>query len=122
MALAAARFLQRGCKNRKAAVVAYETVLRVDPSATDIALRLADLYSQKRETAQQAIALYQRLLVTGDQVVPARKLFELYSGLDQLDRAYCALGALVMLRAANETEVERTSCCRSACRRRRPVR
>jgi tetratricopeptide (TPR) repeat protein len=98
---------EKGLHNAKAAAVAYATVLRADPSAVDIALRLAEIHAQKRETAPKAIEIYRRLLATStDPVVPARKLFELYSGLDQLDRAYCALGTLILLGAATAPELE----------------
>ncbi|MEQ8985429.1 MAG: hypothetical protein RL846_46235 [Deltaproteobacteria bacterium] len=39
-----------------------------------------------------------------DPALPARRLFELYSALGQRDRAFCALGALHLMRAASEDE------------------
>lgn len=92
-------------KNLDGAKVAYEVVLKLEPESTDIALHLAGLYSAKRETAPKALGLYHRVLPTvDDPAQPARRLFELYSALGQRDRAFCALGALQLMRAASEDE------------------
>lgn len=98
---------QKVLKNEDGARVAYEVVLKLEPNTTDVGLGLAEIYSKKRESAPQALALYHRLLETSDDpAVPARRLFELYHALDKLDRAFCALGALILMRAATEQEVE----------------
>lgn len=95
-------------KDDDGARVAYEVVLnKLDPEAHDVALELAELYAKKRETAPKAITLYHRVLdKVEDPAKPARRLFELYHALGQLDRAFCALGALVLMRAATEDEVK----------------
>ncbi len=95
----------RVIKDPERAKVAYEVVLKLEPEATDIALHLATIYTAKRETASKALALYHRLLPdVDDPALPARRLFELYSALGQRDRAFCALGALHLMRAASEDE------------------
>ncbi|MCA9553506.1 MAG: tetratricopeptide repeat protein [Myxococcales bacterium] len=95
-------------KNEDGARVAYEVVLnKLDPDANDVAEQLAELYAKKRETAPKAVVLYHRLLgKVEDPALPARRLFELYHALGQVDRAFCALGSLVLMRAATADEVK----------------
>ncbi len=90
-----------------AARIAYQAVARAEPGDEQIAHVLAEIYAERRETVPLAISIYHRLLGTSaDPATPARRLFELYSGLDQLDRAFCALGALIVLGAATDIEKE----------------
>jgi hypothetical protein len=88
--------------------VAYEVVLnKLDPEAYDVALALAELYAKSKETAPKAIALYHRVVANvEDPATPARRLFELYHALGHIDRAFCALGALVLMRAATPDEIK----------------
>ena len=97
----------KALKDDERAQVAYEVVLnKLDPEAHEVALDLAELYAKKRETGPRAIALYHRVLPkVPDPARPARRLFELYHALGKLDRAFCALGALVLMRAATDEEV-----------------
>ena len=96
----------KALKNEEGARTAYEVVLgRLDPDAHDIALKLAAIYGSRKETAQQALTLYQRVLpFVDDPALPARKMFELYHALGHLDRAFCALAALTLMRAATDDE------------------
>ncbi len=98
----------RVLKNTEGAKLAYEVVLsKLEPDSIDVSLSLAEIYSQKQELAPKALALYHRMLESSDDpAVPARKLFELYHALGRLDRAFCALGSLILMRAANEMEVQ----------------
>ncbi len=98
----------KALKNEDGARTAYEVVLsRLDPEAHDIALKLAGIYGKREESAPQAISLYQRVLpFVDDPAEPARRLFELYHAVDQLDRAFCALAALILMRAATEEEAK----------------
>ncbi len=98
----------RVLKNEEGARVAYEVVLnKLDPEAWDVALALAELYAKTKETAPKAIALYHRVISNvEDPATPARRLFELYHALGHIDRAFCALGALVLMRAASPDEVK----------------
>ncbi|MBK8012816.1 MAG: tetratricopeptide repeat protein [Deltaproteobacteria bacterium] len=92
-------------KNEEGARVAYDVVLKMDPSANDVSFALADLCRRRRETAPRAVELYHGLVVSAeDPAVPARALFELYHALGHRDRAFCALGALLLMRAATEDE------------------
>jgi tetratricopeptide (TPR) repeat protein len=98
---------QKVLKNTDGARTAFEVVLKLEPNTPDVGLSLAGIYAQKRESAPQALSLYHQLLETSDDpAVPARKLFELYHALGQLDRVFCSLGALILMRAANETELQ----------------
>ena len=96
----------KALKNEDGARTAYEVVLsKLDPEAHDVALKLAAIYGNRKDTAQQALTLYQRVLpYVDDPAQPARRMFELYHALDQLDRAFCALAALILMRAATEDE------------------
>lgn len=97
----------KGLKSRTSAQIAYEAALAGDPDDEQLALSVADRYAAQRATAPKALEIYHRLLSTSaDPEVAARRLFELYSALDQLDHAFCALGALILLRAATDTELE----------------
>ena len=82
-------------------------VLKLDPEASDVALQLAELFSKRRETSAKALKLYHRVLPgVEDPAMPARRLFELYSALEKLDRAFCALGSLLLMRAATPEETK----------------
>ncbi|MEO1337914.1 MAG: hypothetical protein AAFV29_19880, partial [Myxococcota bacterium] len=93
-------------KNEEGARTAYEVVLsKLDPEAHDVAVKLAGIYCTRQETAQQALKLYHRVLPhVDDPAQPARRLFELYHALDLRDRAFCALAALILMRAATDEE------------------
>lgn len=92
-------------KNADGAKVALEVVYKLSPESTDVALQLAALHSQRRETAPKALGLYHDVIANvDDPAQPARRLFELYSALGQRDRAFCALGALQLMRAATDDE------------------
>ena len=94
-------------RNEDGARLAYEVVLKLEPEDRAVALELAALYGSKRETAAKALELYHRLLPQADDPgAVARKLFELYHALGRIDRAFCALGALVLMRAATEDELK----------------
>lgn len=97
----------KALKDDDRAQVAYEVVLnKLDPDAHEVAFDLAELYAKRRETGPKAIALYHRIFPKApDPARPARRLFELYHALGKLDRAFCALGALVLMRAATDEEV-----------------
>lgn len=87
--------------------VAYEVVLKLEPEAYDVQLQLAQLYAQKRELKPKAVQIYHDLaakLPAKARGEPARRLFELYFELGQLDRAFCALSALVLMGQATEEE------------------
>jgi tetratricopeptide (TPR) repeat protein/Tfp pilus assembly protein PilF len=100
-----AELYQKVLKNDDGARVALEVVLKLNPAANGVALRLAELYAKGRDTAPKAVEIHHRLLPTADDPSqPTRRLFELYTALGLLDRAFSALGALILMRAATPDE------------------
>jgi tetratricopeptide (TPR) repeat protein len=96
---------QKVQRNDDGAKVAFEVVLKLNPEANDVAIKLAEIYAKKKDTAPKAIELLHRILPTvEDPAPPARRLFELYYELNQHDRAFCALSALLLMRAASQDE------------------
>ena len=98
----------KALKNEEGARTAYEVILgKLDPEAHDVALQAGrHLRQPPRNRAQQAlVAIPARRCPTWTiPAQPARRMFELYHALDQLDRAFCALAALTLMRAATEDE------------------
>lgn len=98
---------EKGLKNPASARIAYRAALAGAPDDEELALLVADRYAAQRATVPQALEIYHRLFASSaNPEGPARRLFELYSALNQLDHAFCALGALILMRAASDTEVE----------------
>jgi tetratricopeptide (TPR) repeat protein len=100
-----AELYQRVLKNDDGAKTSLEVVLKLNTEDYTVAMRLADLYGRRRDTAPKAIALYhQYLSQASDPAPPARRLYQLYAEFKQLDRAFCSLAALILMRAATEDE------------------
>lgn len=100
-----AELYQRVLKNDDGAKTSLEVVLKLNPEDYAVAMRLADLYGRRRDTAPKAIALYHQYLPqASDPAPPARRLYQLYAEFKQLDRAFCSLAALILMRAATEDE------------------
>ena len=96
----------KALKDEENAKIALGVVLKIDDRDTDAKGKLADILSLRKETAPKALQLYHELLVEAEEpAVPARRMFLLYSALEDRDRAFCALGALVLAGAASDEEV-----------------
>ncbi|MCC7383708.1 MAG: tetratricopeptide repeat protein [Deltaproteobacteria bacterium] len=94
-------------KNAEGARMAYEVVLKLKPDAHAVTTTLAQLLSQRRETAQDAVKLLHQLVpVVDDPAVPIRELFGLYEALGMRDRALCCLSALILIRVASPVELK----------------
>ncbi|MBI2378683.1 MAG: tetratricopeptide repeat protein [Deltaproteobacteria bacterium] len=92
--------------NPDGAKTAYQVVLKLDPEQHDTALTLAEMLSAKQGTLGEAIELYHQLYDATHSPLPPRKLYELYHRLDRRDRVLCSLGALILLRSADDAEVD----------------
>ncbi|MBI4817185.1 MAG: tetratricopeptide repeat protein [Deltaproteobacteria bacterium] len=92
--------------NPDGAKTAYQVVLKLDPEQHDTALTLAEMLSAKPETLGEAIEIYHQLYDATHSPLPPRKLYELYHRLDRRDRVLCSIGALILLRAADESEID----------------
>lgn len=93
-------------QNRDGAITAYRVVLdKLDPEDESTSLALAELLSRRRETVADALRIYHQLVATTqDPANPVRSLDALYRALEFWDRALSTLGALVLMRSANEVE------------------
>ena len=92
-------------KDRDQAAIAYKVVMKLQPKAHDVGLTLAQMLSERRETVDEALQLYHRLLPQVDNPeMPARALSQLYAALGRLDQTLGALAALVLMRAATAEE------------------
>ncbi len=95
------RVLKRGEDAR----IAYEVVLKLDPLKHEVAFRLADICSRKKDSLGKAVDIYHHLFpLVRDPSRPARALFKLYYEMKLLDQAFCALAALRLMRVASDEE------------------
>ncbi|NJK90110.1 MAG: hypothetical protein HC923_12470 [Myxococcales bacterium] len=84
---------------------ALEVVFNLEPSDVAVGLELARLNRRVPERRKDAIAVCQRILHTIPDPSPAVRLIaEAHYEQGQLDDAFCALGGLMLLRAATEEE------------------
>ncbi|MBX2812064.1 MAG: hypothetical protein KTR25_09640 [Myxococcales bacterium] len=91
--------------NAEGAKIAYEVLRQLEPNNQVVIARLAEIYATDPATKPEAAELYLSLIPqVNDPAVPIRSLFNLYYEVGILDRSFCALGALILVRAANETE------------------
>lgn len=91
--------------NSEGAKIAYEVLHRFDPTNNEVSAQLARLYALDDATKGKAANLYLSLVAqVDDPAVPIRALFNLFFEVGMLDRSFCALGALVLIGAADEIE------------------
>ena len=97
----------RALRNDQGARIAYEVLHRLEPDDQKVSLELAALYAADPAKRAEATELYLSLLPqVNDPATPARALFNLFFDVGMLDRSFCALGALVLMQAADETEAK----------------
>jgi tetratricopeptide (TPR) repeat protein len=96
---------QKVLKNDEGTKVALEVVLGLDPDSQEVMVRLAEIYARSRDTAPKAVSIYHKVFpVADDPAPPAHRLFELYTALGSLDRGFCALSSLLLMRGASQDE------------------
>lgn len=85
---------------------AYEVVFGLEPGDPEVGLTLAQIYRRHPEKRREAASICQKVLPLVPDPTPAARLFaELAYEQGQYDAAFCGLGGLVLLRAAQEEEV-----------------
>ncbi|MFN0061773.1 MAG: tetratricopeptide repeat protein [Myxococcaceae bacterium] len=105
----------RSLEEASKAIDTYRRVVERDPNQSDAWAALADLYSRDAALASQAIEAHRQLLrIDATRVDSIRALFRLWESLKHRDRAFCAAGILVFLRAANDAELSAYADGRSA--------
>ena len=93
-------------KNRDNALMAYRVAFKLAPDQYDVAQTLAKLLSEKRDTVDEAIKIYTRLVPLVDQPdTPMRALWPLHYALKQRDNTLGAVGALVLMGVAETDEL-----------------
>ena len=92
-------------ENDEGARIAFEVLHQLDPEDQKVSTALAGLYAKQDNTKPKAAELYLALVgKANDPAVPTRALFNLFFEVGMIDRSFCALGALVLMGAADETE------------------
>lgn len=96
----------RVLKDPAGAARAYEVVFSLEPNDPDIGLTLAQIYRKQPAKRAEATQICQRIIPVVPDPTPATRLFaELAYEQGQYDLAFCGLGALMLVRAAQEEEV-----------------
>ncbi|MBL8924083.1 MAG: tetratricopeptide repeat protein [Myxococcaceae bacterium] len=88
------------------AITTYRQITELDPTFVPAHAALAELFSRDTTSIAMAIETHRTLL----RLEPARveslhALFRMWESLKQMDKAFCAAGLLVFLKAANEVEL-----------------
>lgn len=102
-----AELYTRALEDDEGARIAYEVLHKLEPEDRGVASGLARLYARSpdAQTKAKAAEMYLGLLpVSDDPAEPARALFNLFFEAGMLDRSFCALAALLLMGAADETE------------------
>jgi tetratricopeptide (TPR) repeat protein len=96
----------RSLNNVQRAVATYRQIVEQDATCVPARAALAELYMRDPATTSMAIEEHRQLLkLEPTRVESLHALFNLWHGLKQLDKAFCAAAALHFLRSANEVEV-----------------
>ncbi|XXF81048.1 Adventurous gliding motility protein K [Myxococcaceae bacterium GXIMD 01537] len=95
----------RPLDNVQRAVATYRQVLEHDATCVPARASLAELYMKDPATTSMAIEEHRQLLkLEPTRVESLRALFNLWQGLKQTDKAFCAAAAMHFLRSTNEVE------------------
>lgn len=87
------------------AIATFRQVTEIDPTFVDAHVALADAFSRDTASISMAIETHRTLLkLEPARIESLRALFRMWESLKQLDKAFCAAGILVFLKAANEVE------------------
>ncbi len=87
------------------AIATFRQVTEIDPTFVDAHVALADAFSKDTASIAMAIETHRTLLkLEPARIESLRALFRMWESLKQLDKAFCAAGILVFLKAANEIE------------------
>ncbi len=96
----------RVLKDPKGAARAYEVVFSLEPGDPQVGLQLAQLYRRQADRRREAVSICQQVLpLVPDPGPPARLFAEIAYEQAQYDAAFAGLGALMLLRVAQEEEV-----------------
>lgn len=88
------------------AIATFRQITELEPSSVDAYVALADLFSRDTASISMAIETHRTLLrLQPTRIDSLRALFRMWESLKQLDKAFCAAGLLVFLKAANEVEL-----------------
>ncbi|MDP3502007.1 MAG: tetratricopeptide repeat protein [Myxococcales bacterium] len=87
------------------AIATFRQVTEIDPTFVDAHVALAEAFSRDTASISMAIETHRTLLkLEPARIESLRALFRMWESLKQLDKAFCAAGILVFLKAANEVE------------------
>ncbi len=92
--------------NAQRAILTYRGVLELDPVNLPAHIALAELFGRDPAATAMAVESHRALLrLDPTRVDSLHALFRLWEGVHQTDKAFCAVGVLSFLKAANDTEV-----------------
>jgi cellulose synthase operon protein C len=87
------------------AIATFRHVTEIDPTFVEAYVALAEAFSKDTAALSMAIETHRTLLkLEPARIESLRALFRMWESLKQLDKAFCAAGILVFLKAANEVE------------------
>ncbi len=97
--------LARAIDEPQRAIAAFRQVTELDPGFVPAHVALAELFTRDPSSISMAIETHRALLrLDPTRIESLRALFRMWESLKQLDKAFCAAGVLVFLRASNEIE------------------
>jgi tetratricopeptide (TPR) repeat protein len=87
------------------AIATYRSITEIEPAETQAHIALAELYSRDVGSLSMSIETHRTLLrLDPTRLDSLHALFRMWESLKQIDKAFCAAGILVFIKAANEVE------------------